>query len=76
MLYSLDYYTSILAIVSPRAVTQTMMMMAARRATKLTMMATTMTMATGDDDDDVDGTAGDGAMGYDNNDDGDGQRRQ
>jgi len=52
----------------------TMMMMTARRATKLTMMATMMTMVMGDDDEDVDGAMGDGATGYDNNDDGDGRR--
>jgi hypothetical protein len=52
-------------------------MATARRATKLTMMATTTTMATGDDEDDVDGATGDGATGdgatgYDDDDDGDG----
>jgi hypothetical protein len=43
-----------------------------QQATKLTMMATTMTMATGGDDGDGDSTTGDGAMGYDNEDDGNG----
>jgi len=38
------------------------------------MMAMTKTMATGDDDDDVDGATGDGVMGYDDDDDGNGQR--
>ena len=47
--------------------TTTMTMMAtARRATKLTMMAT------GDDNDNGNGAPGNGATGYDNNDDGDG----
>ena len=44
----------------------------ALRATKLTMMATTTTMAMGDDNNDGDGATGDGATGYDNEDDGDG----
>jgi len=39
---------------------------------RLTMMATTTTMATGDDDDDGDGATGDGAMGFDDNNDGNG----
>jgi hypothetical protein len=42
----------------------------------LTMMAAMMTMVTGDDDIDGDGTTGDGAMGYFNNNDGNGQRQQ
>ena len=46
-----------------------MTMVTARRLTKLTMMATTMTMATGDNDNDGNGTTGDGAAGYDDNND-------
>ena len=46
-------------------ITTTTKMATARRATKLTMMATTKTMATGDADD-----YGDGATGYDDDDDG------
>ncbi len=42
------------------------------RATNLTMMATTTTMATGDNNDDGDGTMGDCATGYNNDNDGDG----
>jgi hypothetical protein len=38
-------------------------MATARRATKLTMMATTTTMATGHEDDNGDGATGNGAMG-------------
>jgi hypothetical protein len=60
-------------------------MATARRATKLTMMATTTPMATGDNDNDDgdgatgdgatgDGATGDGAMGYDDDDNGDGIR--
>ena len=48
------------------------MMAMARRATKLTMMATTTTMAMGDNDDDGDGMTGNGATGFDNANDGDG----
>jgi hypothetical protein len=44
-------------------------MATARRATKLTIMAMMTTVATGDDDD---GAMGDGAMGYEDDDDGDG----
>ena len=55
----------------------TMTMATARRATKLTMMATTTTMATGSNEDDIgDGATGDSATGDndgDNNNDG---RRQ
>jgi hypothetical protein len=47
-------------------------MATALRATKLTMMATATPMATGNNDDDGNGATGDGAMGYDNNYDGDG----
>jgi hypothetical protein len=48
-------------------------MATARRATKLTMMATTRTMATGNDNDhDGNSTMVDGAMGYDDDDNGDG----
>ena len=43
------------------------------KATKLTIMATTMTMATVVNDDDGDGVTGDGATGYNNNDDGNGR---
>ncbi len=46
-------------------------MATARRASKLTMMATMTTVATGDDDDSA---TDDGAMGYEADDDGDGQR--
>ena len=42
------------------------------RATKLTMMATTMTMAMGDDNDDGNGATCDGATGYEDNDDNNG----
>jgi hypothetical protein len=42
----------------------------------LTMMATMMTMVAGDDDIDGDGTTGDGAKGYVDDNDGDGQRQQ
>ena len=48
------------------------MMAMARRATKLTMMATTMTMAMGDNDDDGEGVTGNGATGFDNANNGDG----
>jgi hypothetical protein len=41
----------------------------ARQATKLTMMATMMTVVTGNDDE---GATGNGAMGYEDDDDGDG----
>ena len=46
-------------------------MATARRASKLTMMATMTTVATGDNDDVA---MDDGAMGYEDDDDGDGQR--
>ena len=49
-------------------------MVTARRATKLTMMATITTMATDDNDYNGDGAMGDGATGYDDDDDGDGIR--
>ena len=42
------------------------------RATKLTMMATTTTMATGDDNDDGNSATGEGATGYENDNNGDG----
>jgi hypothetical protein len=44
----------------------------AQRATKLTMMVTMMTMVMGRDDNDGNSTIGDGMMGYDGEDDGDG----
>ncbi len=51
--------------------TMTTMVMA-RRAMKLTMMATTKTMAMGNDDNDGDCAMGDGATVYDDDDDGHG----
>jgi hypothetical protein len=47
-------------------------LMPRRRWRRVTMT----TMATGDNDDDGDGAMGDGATGYDDNDDGDGIRRR
>jgi hypothetical protein len=48
-------------------------MATAQQATKLTMMVTMMTVAIGDEDD---GATDDGAMGYDDDNDGDGRRRR
>jgi hypothetical protein len=49
-----------------------MMLATALQATKLMMMVTTMTMVTFRDDNDGNITIGDGVMGYDGDDDGDG----
>ena len=46
----------------------------AQRATKLAMMATMTTVATDDDEDDSNGATGDVAMGYEDDDNGDGWR--
>ena len=52
--------------------TMTTMMATALWAIKLTMMATMTTMATGVNDKDGNGATGDGATGYNNNNDGNG----
>jgi len=56
--------------------TMTTRMAMAQWATKLAMMATMTTVATDDDKDDGNGATGDVATGYEDDDDGDGWRRQ